>query len=224
MKLSKRTLQILKNFSAINQSVVFFPGNIIKTVVPGNTQDFFSAATVEETFTVECAIYDIRRFLNCLDLFDDPEIEFDVNFATISDGKNTLRYVYVDKDIIDSPDYSRSPKVKTLLAEFKLAGEHIKTAIKASSLLGINDVELVGDADGNVRLIAADTEAESDNFSLLIEEDVDYNGEFKSKYSIDKLRLLIEDDYTVRLSTSVLTEFVGDAGVVYHHGGLIETA
>jgi hypothetical protein len=226
MKISKRTLQILKNYSDINQSIVFHPGNILKTVVTGNTKDFFGTSPVEETFTTECAIYDIRRFLNCLALFIEPDVEFTEHYAVISDGKNSLRYTYVDKSIIDSPDYSKTPSVKKLLAEFSLSREHIQTAIKAAGLLSIKDVKIVGTTDGQVRLIAADVDVEADNFNLLLAEGVEFSKEctFESLYSVDRLRMLIDDDYTVRISEQVLTEFTGDAGVVYHHGGLIEVS
>lgn len=221
MKLSRRTLQILKNFSSINQSVVFSPGNIIKTVVPGNTRDFFGTASTAEEFTTECAIYDIRKFLNCLELFENPDIDFHDNYAVISGGGNVLRYVYTDKSMIDYPDYSRTHTVKEPIAEFKLSAELIKTAIKGAGLLSISEVKIVG-RNGELRLEAVSTEAESDNLSLLISDSVESEENFSSLYTISRLALLIEDDYTVRINRKALTEFAGDGGVIYHHGGLIE--
>lgn len=224
MKLSKRTLQVLKNFSSINQSVVFHPGNVIKTVVPGNTQDFFGTSPVEEEFAVECAIYDIRRFLSCLELFEDPDITFNATHALITDGKNTIRYQYVDKDIIDHPDYSKTPRVKNRIVEFTITAEQIKTLIKASTLLSVKDVKITGSTDGTIRVNAADAEIDADSFDMVVATDVDFDTpcSFTSLYSVDKLRLLIEDDYTISIANNVMTEFRGSSGVVYHHGGFIE--
>ena len=43
MKLSKKTLAVLKNFAAINQSIVVKPGSIIETI--SNVKDIFAKIT-----------------------------------------------------------------------------------------------------------------------------------------------------------------------------------
>ena len=48
MKLSKQTIEILKNFSSINMSVVLKPGSKIRTVSPQKT--ILAQAIVSETF------------------------------------------------------------------------------------------------------------------------------------------------------------------------------
>ena len=64
MKLSEHTISVLKNFSMINPSVLFKPGQVIQTVSPQKT--VMAKAVVEENFPVEGAVYDLGRFLGVL--------------------------------------------------------------------------------------------------------------------------------------------------------------
>jgi len=49
MKISKRTIAILNNFSTINQSIIIKPGKKIETI--SNVKDTFARANVEEEFS-----------------------------------------------------------------------------------------------------------------------------------------------------------------------------
>ena len=59
MKLSDNTVQILKNFSGINQSLQFKQGNTLKTISPLKT--IFVEATINENFPKEFALYDLNK-------------------------------------------------------------------------------------------------------------------------------------------------------------------
>ena len=47
-KLSKKTLEILKNFASINSNILVNPGNVITTISP--VKNVLSEATIDETF------------------------------------------------------------------------------------------------------------------------------------------------------------------------------
>ena len=61
MKLSKSTLDILKNFSNINQSICFKEGTELSTL--SIQKNILSRAVVEEKFPKNFAIYDLSEFL-----------------------------------------------------------------------------------------------------------------------------------------------------------------
>ena len=67
MKLSQRTIQILRNYSSINPSVKFEAGTILKTVSPNKTM--LAKATLSDTIDSDFAIYDLSRFLGTMSLF-----------------------------------------------------------------------------------------------------------------------------------------------------------
>ena len=48
MKLDNDTLQVLKNFSAINKNIMFKPGNVIRTI--SSTKSVLAKATIKQDF------------------------------------------------------------------------------------------------------------------------------------------------------------------------------
>ena len=91
MKLSKETTEILKNFAAINPSLVFQPGNVQKTVSPQKT--VLAKANISENIGAEFAIYDLSQFISTVSMFVDPDLSFGSESVVISNGKarTTLR-------------------------------------------------------------------------------------------------------------------------------------
>ena len=71
MKLSDKTLSFLKNFSTINQSILFKEGSKLRTI--SVMKNILAEATVTEEFTKDFGIYDLNQFLNGLSLHQQPE-------------------------------------------------------------------------------------------------------------------------------------------------------
>lgn len=220
MKISKETFAILRNFAAINQSLRFMPGNVIMTAVGGQAKDFYAVATVPETFPVDCAIYDLKRFRECASLFTDPEFNFMEKYVEITDGKGNFNYVYCNPEILDAPDYKKKISVKTPLATFELKYSQIKQANDAASILDCPDVLIRSDG-GEITMTALDESNDSaDTFRIVIAEGVECP-DFVSKYSIEKLRKLIDADYIVTIAEKIITEFRSQ-NVTYYTGGEIK--
>ena len=74
MKISDNTIKILKNFSSINQSILFRTGSTIRTKSPLST--IAAQAVVDEMFPFEFGIYDLNQFLSVVSLFEDPDFDF----------------------------------------------------------------------------------------------------------------------------------------------------
>ena len=66
MKLSDSTLSLLKNFSSINQSILFKEGSKLRTI--SVMKNILAEATVNEEFARDFGIYDLNQFLNGLSL------------------------------------------------------------------------------------------------------------------------------------------------------------
>ena len=71
MKLSDKTIKLLKNFSSINQSILFKEGSKLRTI--SVMKNILAEATVDEEFPKDFGIYDLVQFLNGLDLHETPE-------------------------------------------------------------------------------------------------------------------------------------------------------
>ena len=74
MKLSDNTLSLLKNFSTINQSILFKQGSKLRTI--SVMKNILAEATVDEELPKDFGIYDLNQFLNGLGLHHDPELDF----------------------------------------------------------------------------------------------------------------------------------------------------
>ena len=64
MKLSDSTLSLLKNFSNINQSLLFKEGNSLRTI--SVMKNILAEATITEEIPKDFGIYDLNQFLNGL--------------------------------------------------------------------------------------------------------------------------------------------------------------
>ena len=107
MNLSSDTVNVLKNFSDINQNILVKPGNKIQTI--STMKNILAEAEVSEKFEDEFAIYDLPEFLRSVELFEKPELKFNggTNVA-ISEEKSrqNIKYFFADKSVIVSPTKS----------------------------------------------------------------------------------------------------------------------
>ena len=87
MKLSEKTFNLLKNFSSINQSILFKEGKSLRTM--SVMKNILAEVEVEEDFPKDFAIYDLVQFLNNVSLCANPELDFtNESYVKIVDGKH----------------------------------------------------------------------------------------------------------------------------------------
>ena len=86
MKLSEKTVSLLKNFSSINQSLLFKKGNSLRTI--SLAKNILAEAELEDEIPQDFAIYDLNQFLNGLSLHQSPELDFqNEGHVVIREGK-----------------------------------------------------------------------------------------------------------------------------------------
>lgn len=203
MKLSERTIQLLKNFSTINQSILVRPGNVLKTVSP--LKSVFAQATVSESFDKDFAIYDLPRFLGTISLFSDPEFTFNENYVTISSGKQRVNYTYADPSMITAPP-SKNINFPEPEVEFTMTSEQLSTISRAGSVLQMPEIAVIGE-DGVISIRAVDSKnSTADVFSLDV-------GECEKDFSVifrpENLKI-ISAEYKVSLTTVGISRFETD--------------
>lgn len=102
MKLSDKTLTLLKNFSGINQSMLFKEGNKLRTI--SVMKNILAEATIAEEFPKDFGIYDLNQFLNGLNLHQQAELDFENNgYVMIREGKMRSKYFFADPSVIVTP-------------------------------------------------------------------------------------------------------------------------
>ena len=205
MKFSKRTIEILNNFITINDSIIFKEGNTIATkAIQGNV---IAKADIAETFEQDFAIYNLAEFLNVISLFDDPDIEFDGNMCTISEGAKRVIYAAGNKDIIKN-----KPPTKQSLPEwdlqFNLLNSDYKQIKKASAVLTQDMIAFMPNSKSELiaRTFSDDVSntATSNSFDTVISPDG--TGDFKAIFP-DASLVVMDADYAVSISFKGISQF-----------------
>jgi hypothetical protein len=207
MKFSNETLSVLKNFSQINPSVMFRPGQTIRTISPQKT--VMAAANVAETFDKQAGVYDVNRFLATLSLFDDPEVHFGDNQFNIKGGKSNLKYTYTAENMIVTPPNKDidipEPNVHT-----NISWSSIESVIRAAGVLGLPEIAFIGDGNG-LSIAAVDSKnPTADTYSVAVIDDGSCGFEpFRMIIKVDNLKLM-PADYEVALSSKGMAHFKSD--------------
>lgn len=203
MKLDASTINVLKNFADINASLFVKQGNVLKTISPSKT--IMATSTVSVSFERSFAIFDLKRFLATLSLFEDPELSFNERSVTISSDSRKVSYTYADESVImKAPD--KELVLPSVDVEFKLTKENLRSIEKALGILGLPEFVVVGDGK-TITLNAADTKNPSgDVYSINIGET---DKVFKVIFKIENLKI-IPDDYDVKVCSKGFSSFKGE--------------
>lgn len=204
MKMSEQTLQILKNFSGINNSITFKEGNVVK--VRSLAKDILAQVNIEETLPKDFAIYEVNRFLSVVGMFDAPEFDFETedNAALIGEGKNKVRYSFTDPSLIAGADYSKDLRLGSIIASIELKQDQIAKVLKGANVLSVPNIT-IGGANGKITLSARDkSNSSSDAFSF---EAGETDAEFEVSFKSDVFKML-PGDYKVDVTERTIVRFV----------------
>ena len=201
MKLSEKTLNILKNFSSINQSILVKQGNQLRTI--SVAKNILAEAEIKEEFPRDFAIYDLNQFLNGLSLHQDPEMDFSPDsYLSIREGKRRVKYFYADPNVIISPP-EKAIQLPSKDVCFQLDSITLEKLLKAAAVYQLPDLCAVGEA-GVIKLVVRDKKNETSNeFAIVVgETDKDFTFNFK----VENIKI-IPGAYEVIVSSKFLSEF-----------------
>ena len=129
MKLSDKTLSLLKNFSSINQSILFKEGNKLRTI--SVMKNILAEATIPEDIPKDFGIYDLNQFLNGLGLHNSPELDFkNEGYVFIREGKMRSKYFFADPNVIVTPP-EKAINLPSEDACFELNTDQMEKLLKA---------------------------------------------------------------------------------------------
>ena len=201
MKLSNDTREVLKNYSTINANLLVTSGNQIATM--SQMKNIVSKATLPDTFENEFAIYDLNEFLSAMSLFEDPELDFGDSSVKISQGGQSLNYFYSDPTVVTTPKSDITMPDPD--ATFTLKQSVFNQVLKASSVLGVPDMVLDVNENGQMNLRVSDRKNDTSNsFSVEVGEGGTPNQKFFFK--VENLKLL-SGDYEVKVSSKGISNF-----------------
>ena len=204
MELSENTLQILRNFSGINQNLLIKPGSNIKTI--SEARNVVATADVTESFEKDFGIYDLNEFIGVMGLVDTPSLKFEDDFVIVSDssGRSKVKYFYAAEETLTSP--AKDVNMPDGDVKFTLDNDTLNKLKKAASTLGHNEVSIKAN-DGILSLsIVENQNATSNAFSIDIDGEFKQDAVFNFIISISNLKIL-PGDYEVEISSKLITQF-----------------
>lgn len=143
LKISKQTIDILKNLASVNQNIMFREGKTLMT--RSVARNLFVSATTDTEFPQDFGIYNLSEFLGVVSLFSDPELTFGETNVTVSQGKNRVKYNYASAEILSFPDKAINPP--EVLVEFQLTEENLKSLLKAGAVMSGTELKIVGNGE-----------------------------------------------------------------------------
>lgn len=214
MKLSKETLEVLKNFAIINSSILIQKGKNLVTI--SNSKTVLANAAIKEDFKISFGIYDVGSFLATLTLFEEPELIFKGNrFMSIKDAKSkaSCKFFFVDETIIKKPPVNELT-LNTEDVKFNISETDLAKILKASQVLSLEDI-IITNEDGKIIITACDIKNPAANTYSLEVADSDIKDEFKLVIKTEKLRML-PGDYSVSIQAQ------GDAFLSYFYNTTLD--
>ena len=199
MKLSSQTINVLKNFSTINQNLVIKEGSDITTM--SAMKNIVAKAKVEESFTKEFAIYDLNEFLSALSLFTIPDLDFQNDFVVITEegSSKSLKYWYSDPSVVTTPN--KDINMPSNEVKFDFSSDILAEITRAASVIGAPDMVL---ENGKLKVTDKKNTTANDYVDELNvpDNDVDYKFWFKT----ENLKLL-PGSYDVEVSSKKISKF-----------------
>ena len=203
MKLSETTLNLLKNFKEINQSILFKQGNRLRTI--SVMKNILAEATIQEDLPKDFGIYDLSQFINGIELHKPSIPEFDFsndNHVVIKEGKMRSKYFFPDPNVIITPP-DKAIDLPSEDVTFDLSTQQLDKLLKAAGIYQLPDLSVVGE-NGAVKLLVRDKKNDTSNsFAIAVgETDSTFNFNFK----VENIKIL-PGTYHVVVSQKLLSRF-----------------
>ena len=204
MKLSDKTLVILKNFAGINNSILVKRGASLRTI--SLAKNILAEANIKEEFPRDFAIYDLNQFLNGLGLHQDPELDFrEDSFLSIREGKRRVKYFFADPQVITAPP-EKTLTLPTQDVCFQLDSVTLEKLLKAAAVYQLPDLSAIGEA-GVVKLVVRDKKNDTSNeFAIVVGET---DSEFIFNFKVENIKI-IPGAYNVVISSKLLAQFTNE--------------
>lgn len=203
MQLTEYTMDVLKNFSSINPSIVIKPGTTLRTISPQKT--IMAVANGKDNFASEAGIYDLSRFLATVSLFETPEVDFNDKTIRLMENKRKVDYTLADVSMILQPP-EKEITMPPCEVNVDVTWTDLQSVLRAASVLGLPEVAFSG-IDGEIVLEAVNSKnPTTDRYGVTVGSTSDT---FSMYMKVENLKLMPRD-YTVNLSSKGLSCFTSD--------------
>ena len=208
MKISQKTLAILKNFATIRDGIHILPGNVLSQ---RPVEKFMVAyANVDETFPVEANIYSLPLFLQIFSTLEDPELDWKENYVIFSRENHKVTFTYGRE--IESPPARDKIIAQKWDAEFKLTSEEFGKVMKMANILNSYCIVMNFEGENSKIELEGQSSALETNFSLDVEATV--SNEIRVPIRKENI-LLLPLGYTIKVNEKSVLFENEEFGIMY---------
>jgi hypothetical protein len=202
MKISNKTLDILKNFSEINQSILIKAGKKLKTV--STLKNILAHAEVEEDFPQDFAIYNLNEFIGLLSILNEPDLTFNDKYLTVSINDDKVKYFYADPTFIVKPE--KELTMPECEINFDLTKDTYLYLNKMATILQLHDIQIKGCPKSNKVYLCLTNKKDntSNDYSRVVGNSASKN--FNIFFKRENLKI-IPGDYIVSISSKGISHF-----------------
>ena len=202
MKLSEKTIDLLENFSSINQSILVKKGSKLRTI--SVMKNILAEADVDENFERDFGIYDLPQFLNGVSLMRDPDLDLkNETYMIIREGMSTkVKFAFADPEVIIAPP-EKPITLPSSDVSFQIDSDQLSKLIKASAVYQLPDLSVIGDGPTCTILVSDRKNDNSNEYSLTVGET---DKSFEFNFKIENIKL-IPGSYNVEISRQLLAKF-----------------
>lgn len=205
------TIEILKNFAEINQSLIIEAGDTIKTV--SEQTNVLAKAKLNQSFPQAFAIYDLNKFLGVLSLFTEPLFEFSERSITIQSsidannfqaGDSVAEYQFANMSLFENEKkiLAKNIDLPSEDAVFKLDEKFFVAIMRAAGVMSLPEIAVVAN-NGKLKVQANDSKTSVDSYAVDLGPS---DANFKMIFKLENLKLL-KGSYDVKISDKGLGHF-----------------
>lgn len=225
MRLSDKTISVLKNFASINSNIVIDGGNTIKTI--SEAKNILAKIDIDETFDQTFGIYDLSEFLSVVNLVDTPEdkpnLSFQENFVTISDASGLANIKYFFSDIEMLTKAGKDVRMPNGEVKFDLDENVLNKLKAAASALGHSELFIEGVSDSLAKItVTTSDNATANTYSIEIPATSESNT-YKFVYNINNLKIL-PGNYEVEISSQKISKLTNSTNGLQYWIALEKTS
>jgi hypothetical protein len=199
MQISNETIQILKNFAAINSNIMIRKGKTLSTI--STAKNIFAKAEVVEDFPTEVAVYDLNSLLALLTLMENQNVEFGDKSLNISKDNGKFEYFYSSPTVIvAAPD--KSIEIDNHY-QFKLSSEDVNMIMKAAAITSSPTITISSKGE-DVSLTIGDKKNDTANTYKKIIGTSEHS--FECHMAVENFKI-VPDAYNVTISKKKAFQF-----------------
>jgi hypothetical protein len=208
--LTRRTVEIIKNFSQINPTGMVWPEGDIIAIEPPGIATMLAVAQLDETNNERFAIIDLVQFFSAISSFEKPELELSNRQIVISDAgqaeRGNFKLNTASEQVIKAPQGMKFPEEDTV--SFMFDQQMVNRLFKGISIVQAPKIIIKGDG-GNMYAMGYDPDNSGmGQYQIPLSETA---AEFTYVFEVDHLNKLMKaTDYQVSISPRGIARFKGD--------------